>query len=892
MKEFFFWWLGVEAVGVAAFPLAYAFFRRLPDGGFAFSKVVGLVLLSYGLWAGAVAGLYPNSRGSVLLLLLVMAGLSVIAAGRHRRELVEYLRSGWRYVAFVEGLFFLVLLGAVYIRSFAPEIVWGEKQFELAFLNSVHRSEFFPPADPWLAGRSISYYYFGYVVVSALTKLTGLTTSVTFYLGLSLMAALAAVTAFGLVYNLIAAGSGGGPGPTLAPRAAVFGLAAGFLMLIVSNLEGVFELLARYGVGSSGFYGLVGIAGLDGPYDCAAAPRDCASWYPTRFFWWWKATRMGSGDEVQEFPFFSFQFGDLHPHVLVMPLLITLLAVGFLLVLSAGGQGGPRGKEQPERLDALWWLRHPWRFLFLGVMVGATVFTDAWALPLSLLVLMGAAAVRNWTEAPERPLRAAADTLAFLLPLAAAAFLFYLPYYQNLDADAGRGLRVIQTAATLDGPPPESEVTRPLHFLIFWGPILWVSLSFLIAYLYARRREAVRPGRLALASAAWAAPLALWAAIVLGKAGPAGFADELAERGPNLVTLLIIAGCVTAAALAFLHRLRRCRRGEERAQLFVFMLAGIAFLMLLGAELYFVKDIWGWRLNTVFRFWHQGWIVLSLAGGYGLYRLTRRWRLPAPRPVALDWQWAVTWGLLFGAGYTALVALDPWDVLHARWWTATLGLWVGGASLVGLAGAAALGGARPGRAWGRLGWVGASAVVLGAALVYPVTVTFERTEGFTRPQSLNGLVHVQRGDPGEYEAIQWLGENVKGTPVVLEAVGDDFSDFGRVSARTGLPAVVGWVGHELQWRGPPDADEELPFTDLPALVARIYETTDPQEALALLLERGVEYVYVGPLERQQYGEEGLAKFREFMIPVFENGSVTIYRMPAQTAVVGRVGEGG
>jgi uncharacterized membrane protein len=183
-------------------------------------------------------------------------------------------------------------------------------------------------------------------------------------------------------------------------------------------------------------------------------------------------------------------------------------------------------------------------------------------------------------------------------------------------------------------------------------------------------------------------------------------------------------------------------------------------------------------------------------------------------------------------------------------------------------------------------------VILAAALVYPVTVTLERTGGFRNPQSLNGLVHVQRGDPAEYEAIEWLNRNVEGTPVILEAVGDDFSDYSRVSARTGLPTVIGWPGHELQWRGYPSAytvgpTVETPFTERPTEVETIYTTPDIGQAEVLLEKYDVEYVIVGRFEREKYGEAGFAKFREFLIPVFENEGVTIYRVPARAAAVAR-----
>ena len=885
MKEFLLWWVGIEAVGLAAFPLTYAFFRWLPDRGFAFSKVIGLLLLGYGVWAGAVIGLFPNSRGSVILVLLLIAGLSAFIAGRYRQELLGFLRSGWRYIALVEVLFFAVLAAAIFIRSFAPVIEWGEKPFELAFLNSISRSESFPPDDPWLSGHSISYYYFGYVMIAALSKLVALGTNVTFYLGLSLMAALASVAAFGLVYNMIAVSrrrTGLVPpeGPALAPRAAVFGLAAAALMAIVSNLAGVFELMARHGIGSKGFYGLVGIFRLDGTYDCAAASADCGDWYPTRFWWWWKATRMGSSFDIQEFPFFSFQFGDLHPHVLVMPFLITLFAVAFQMILGARSHSGAGDGKAQERLDGLWWMRHPGRFLLVALLLGGIVFIDTWTLPLATLMLIAAVGVASWLRTGGRLLHTLGDSVGFALPVVAAMFLFYLPFHVNLDTDI-KGLGITQTAATVAGPPAASESTRPLHFLLFWAPLLWIGLSFVAVYVWGRWREVLTRPALALAALAWAAPIGLWALIVLGRDGVSGLVDELSERGPNLITVLILMASITAVALSFLHQLRRPAREQDRSELFTFCLAGFALLMMLGAEFYFVSDLLGWRANTVFRFWHQSWIILAIVGGYGLYRLTLDWRLPEQRPADVPWRRLAAVGVAFGAAYTVLVATEPWDVLYARWWTATLGIFIAGVSIVAYAVAAAVRDAPRPVVWRRLGWLGVTTVILAAALVYPVTVTFERTGGFRNPQSLNGLVHVQRDDPAEYDAIQWLNQNVEGTPVILEAVGGDFSDFARVSSRTGLPTVLGWPNHERTWRS-----SDAPFAAREDDVRRIYETADPLEARQLLEKYDVEYVYVGRLEREEYGEEGLARFREFMVPVFENDSVTIYQMPAQAATAG------
>ena len=98
MNEFAVWWLALAAVGVAAFPLTFAFFRWLPDRGFTLSKIIGLLLLAYGYWMGGVLGVLPTSRGSVIVVLILIAAVSwVVAAGR-REEMIDYVRSGWRYM--------------------------------------------------------------------------------------------------------------------------------------------------------------------------------------------------------------------------------------------------------------------------------------------------------------------------------------------------------------------------------------------------------------------------------------------------------------------------------------------------------------------------------------------------------------------------------------------------------------------------------------------------------------------------------------------------------------------------------------------------------------------------------------------------------------------------
>ena len=94
-----------------------------------------------------------------------------------------------------------------------------------------------------------------------------------------------------------------------------------------------------------------------------------------------------------------------------------------------------------------------------------------------------------------------------------------------------------------------------------------------------------------------------------------------------------------------------------------------------------------------------------------------------------------------------------------------------------------------------------------------------------------------------------------------------------MAANTGLPTVLGWPGHEWQWRG---SDHPEPGRR-EGLVEQIYTAADLNTIAPLLDELGVTYIYVGDLETGTYGAAGLEKFRDRLEVAFANDRVTIYR---------------
>lgn len=154
------------------------------------------------------------------------------------------------------------------------------------------------------------------------------------------------------------------------------------------------------------------------------------------------------------------------------------------------------------------------------------------------------------------------------------------------------------------------------------------------------------------------------------------------------------------------------------------------------------------------------------------------------------------------------------------------------------------------RSWRAISILGLAPLLVLAA-VYPVAGTYARTRGFDERPHLDGLRWLPDGD---VRAIDWLRDHAPDDAVVLEAVGDDYSPAGhaRISTFTGLATVLGWTGHEVQWQHDPGTRRDE--------VRRAYATPDPTPARALLRRYRVRYVVVGPIERADYGEAGVAKW--------------------------------
>jgi uncharacterized membrane protein len=143
------------------------------------------------------------------------------------------------------------------------------------------------------------------------------------------------------------------------------------------------------------------------------------------------------------------------------------------------------------------------------------------------------------------------------------------------------------------------------------------------------------------------------------------------------------------------------------------------------------------------------------------------------------------------------------------------------------------------------------------------------------PPTINGLSYLKIGQPDKYSVATWANLHIKGQPTVLEASGDSYSQNDWFSAYTGLPTIIGWRSHEWGWRY--SATEWNTISGKASIVHNIYASTSAASLRQQVTANHINYVLLGPDEVSAYGAQATVFMQAFGQPVYQAGSIAIYR---------------
>ena len=758
------WLVVLGLYSAAAVPLAARLFRSFADIGLGFAPLLGILgagILAWLAWSLELVRLHPWLAWVALIGFAALSwGLIGVPDSIRRLATRQRRLLAGSMLVFLAGFGFVLLL-----RSINPDL-WhpfygGEKPMETAYLNAIAQTGEFPPHDPWFADGEINYYYYGFFLFALIWNLTGIPSEIAFQLSLATVAGLLAAGLFSVGATLT--------GSVLQTRRTEWMFAGGLLSTVVIMLFGNFQAIREI-----------------------VSNRELAVDF-------WDSTRVVSFG-INEFPYFSFLYGDVHPHMMAAPILVLIVGLATTWVCSQA------------RSDGRWvttWI------VSTGVAAGSLTVVNFWDGPTAAVILLAALTFALFRSG-QHLRRQLITSLVAAAGSALIAYGLFARFFERFSTQTGE----LETTAT--------GTSTSDWFLHFGGLILPVLA--VVSWAFYRHLCRRRPNPIMLGLGAGLAIVSLLTSVVVS-GGMVGGVVGFVVGG----VLFLAASALTVESVA---SPRRGRITTDAAigmvALFIVLAGGLSqvrpvaavslvlvalFVTLVlnnpqriaataigiagasGAGLVMVADLvyiadhlnntdWE-RMNTIFKLYYQAWTLLGIVAAMSIIWLAHRiWRMTPPSRIA-----ASTALLVFGVIMLAYPVFATGDRLDHQMASSP--------SFPSL----------DGNAW---------------------------MDG--------GSIENETGDTisftGDYHAVNWLRDNTDGIPVLLEAsIGAYRGGGSRISSATGFASVLGWDGHQSQQRGGADVSPRM------SEVREIYQTNDVDRKHELLRRYAIDYVIVGDVER-------------------------------------------
>ena len=493
-------------------------------------------------------------------------------------------------------------------------------------------------------------------------------------------------------------------------------------------------------------------------------------------FDYWAASRMmpsgSEGHEITEFPFFTFLFADLHAHLIVIPFMLLSLSV-FLAIITF--------KKNYPKLNLLI------LYGICSIIIGSIWTINTWDLPTQIILLSGVLLFSDLKNESRFNLRKSVYAILKIILITLFSFILFFPFHLNFVSPT-IGLQLSDFQSPL--PNFISIFSIPLFIFIIW-------------ILYPKKTQNYSLTK---------TPILLLIILLFISIG-------ILIISTKYLTFIFILFLM----IFWIHSLKYLRRKYKNSSLstilFFWYLGFIGLLILAGTEIITIKEDIG-RMNTVFKFYLQAWILINISGSFFLGMII------SLKPEKKNQK---IFKLFFS---TTLVFLTISCFLYT---------------------------------------------ILG-------TNSRIKDRFSSNPPNLNGALFMEKAnykDPlgninfeYDYLAIKWLNSNLKGSPIISEGNTPLYRWGNRISVYTGLPTIIGWDWHQTQQRKNYEKEIQIRKNDLKL----IYSSPDLKTSLNLLSKYNVEYIYVGKLEKLYYPKEGIEKF-ESLKSIYTNDEVSIFKVP-------------
>ncbi|MBP7791647.1 MAG: glycosyltransferase family 39 protein [Candidatus Goldbacteria bacterium] len=847
----FMWYLLVQLLSFIVMPLHFKVFNNFADKGYGLAKISGIFIFAWLNWIIVSCGLFKFYQKNLFILFFVLLILSFIAYRNKLKEVNSFVKENKRHILFTEIVFLASYLFFIIIKLWAPDIHnvsghgynGGGEPMGMAYLSAIYNDVKFPPHDPWLSGWTLNYYYWGQLMLATLSKLLGYEPRITYNLSLALLFALCFTGAFTLVYNM-----------TKKYGYALFG---SFLLALSGNFHTLEFILDKLWNANnlSQFINSTGV-----------------------FQFIWDPTRIYPTPVITEMPFFSYLYGDLHAHNIVIPIMVFGFALIYNVILHRNKTTNFLNSFGDSRINVFL------SCFMIALILGAMLPMNTWNFPPMLILvavaffIVGINLFRDNFKITRKiktetviknVLYSIGIAVVSAIVLTLISYVLYIPFHSGFQSPYKTSPHLISKAERA------SLYVMFKYFSVFFF-IIFAYIYFVLGGGIDRFSKKLSLHKMFKIKKPDFNKIMGVVVKVMNKINDNfSLSIRFYVTVIILILFLIIFGFVQET-FAFLLVMAAVVlwvlfTTKDRTEIFSMLLLFISIGIIWGTEIYFIAD---GRMNTVFKFYMVAWTMLSIAVPYLLFKIEQNLKI-FNRLKNRDWLY-ITGIVLFllitsifvrffdlrrtgdflPAVLTIVILLGP---LFAGFLKEKLSKYIFAGSLIFL---------------------------LVPAVLYPLFGSIIKMDicslGFRQKPRIDGLLYmknleqrmgsVRDFDKYDYETIEWINKNFKSIDPILETHGEwMYTGSSRISIFTGMPTLVGWGYQVSQQSGrSSEVSARTKATD------SIYTATDLNESKRLMKDYGLKYFYIGSIEKKLY--PNCFKLAELGEPVYQNAGAVLYKL--------------